>query len=165
MKQQPNGKALRTVIVVCLIGLYFVLAVGVTLLGSSIYRAVAASADENSTHRTALSYVANQVRRGDGETVAVGSFGGYPALRLNETTEDGYVYVTYIYCYKGTLRELYTEAGSGLNPEDGTALIALESLDFSVRDGLVSVTAGDADGHSWSLDICPRNGIEEVDEL
>lgn len=165
MKQMPSGKALRTVIVVCLVGLYFVLAVGVTLLGSSIYRAVAVSADENSTHRTALSYVANQVRRGDAESVAVGSFGGYDALRLSETTEGGYVYVTYIYCYEGSLRELYTEEGSGLMPEDGTALISLAQLDFQVQDGLISVTAGDSAGHVWSLKLYPKNGIEEVDEL
>lgn len=153
MKNAPDGRGFRTVVVFCLAGLYFVLAIGVTVLGSSIYRSVAVAADENSTHRAALSYVVNQVRRSGKDTVALGEFEGVPALCLSETTPEGYVYLTYIYCYEGYLRELYTEADSGLLPADGTALIELEKLEFSLTGELVSVTAGDADGRSWSVSI------------
>lgn len=162
MKNMPEGKALRSVVVFCLVGLYFVLAIGVTLLGSGIYRSVAASADENSTHRIALSYVANQMRRIASGPVRLGEFEGCDALRLDETLDDGSVYVTYIYCYNGQLMELYTELGSGLLPADGTALIALERLEFDLKDGLLTVTAGDQSGHSWSLTLHPEAGAEEV---
>lgn len=164
MKNPPNGKSVRTLAVFSLAGLYFVLAIGVTLLGSGTYRSVAAAADQRYTQRTALSYVVNQVRRGGEEVVAVGDFGGCSALRLLETTPDGSVYATYIYCYEGQLRELYTELGSGLLPADGMGLAALASLDFSTNQGLITVTAGDGE-RTWSVKLFPQAGVEEVGHL
>ena len=118
MKIHSGGNGLRRVVVVCLAGLFALLAMGVTLLGTGVYRAVAGDADANSTQRTALSYVVNQIRRADAGGVAVGTFGGADALRLTETGEDGSVYVTLIYCWEGSLRELYMEEDTGLAPED-----------------------------------------------
>lgn len=160
MKPDSNSGALRTVVVFCLAGLYLVLAVGVTLLGSGVYRAVASTADENYTQRTALSYVANQVRRGSSAPVAVGQFEGLSALRLSEAGDDGSVYVTYIYCYDGQLRELYTELGSGLTAADGIALMELDSLGFQGEGNVLTIVAN---GHAVSL--LPRVGLEEVGEL
>ena len=165
MRRVPNGKGLRTVVVVCLAGLYFVLAIGVTLLGSSIYRATAADAKDNSDRRTALSYVANQIRRNEAQAVVLGEFEGVPALRLTELGEDGTAYATYLYCYDGWLMELYTEQDSGLLPADGTALLELKSLRFARNGKLLTFTAENFTGKSWSLTLCPREGIEEVGRL
>ena len=76
MKIHSGGNGLRRVVVVCLAGLFALLAMGVTLLGTGVYRAVAGDADANSAQRTALSYVVNQIRRADAGGVAVGTFGG-----------------------------------------------------------------------------------------
>lgn len=165
MRFEPEHRGVRTAVVICLAAFFFVLAMGVTLLGSSVYRAAAADADVNAAHRTALSYVVNQIRRGDAGGVAVGSFGGGDALRLSETLSDGTVYVTLIYCYDGSLRELYMEEGTGLSPEDGTSILALDSLGLAVgEDGLLTITAG-LDGTSWPVSLAPRSGVEEVGEL
>lgn len=64
----------------CLAALFALLAMGVTLMGTGVYRAVADDADANSTQRTALSYVVNQIRRSDAGGVAIGTFGGGDAL-------------------------------------------------------------------------------------
>lgn len=154
----------RAALVICLAALYFVLAMGVALLGANLYRATAADAQTNAAHRVALSYVANQVRRGDAPGLAVGSFEGYPALRLRETTEDGSVYFTLIYCCDGQLRELYMEQDAGLAPEDGISLLPLEGLDFSVSGGMLVVTAQGSE-REWSVTLSPRTGIEEVGAL
>ena len=164
MKFDQDRRGLRSALVICLAGLFFLLAMGVALLGSNLYRAVAADADENYAHRTALSYVVNQLRRGDNGGLAVGGFEGVPAVCTAETLDDGSVYVTLIYCYDGQLRELYMEKGTGLMPGDGLPLMPLDSLDFSLSGGLLTVTAGSG-GQSWSVSLAPRAGIEEVDAL
>ena len=165
MKIHSGGNGLRRVVVVCLAGLFALLAMGVTLMGTGVYRAVAGDADANSAQRTALSYVVNQIRRADAGGVAVGTFGGADALRLTETGEDGSVYVTLIYCFEGSLMELYMEEGTGLAPEDGMPLLELSSLDLSVTEnGGLDITASDGE-HQWSVTLYPRTGVEEVGEL
>ena len=134
MKTHSGGTGLRRVVIVCLAALFALLAMGVTLMGTGVYRSVADDADTNSTQRIALSYVVNQIRRLDAGGVAVGTFGGGDALRLTETSEDGSVYVTLIYCFEGSLMELYMEEGTGLAPEDGMELLELSSLDLSVSE-------------------------------
>lgn len=165
MKIHSGGNGLRRVVVVCLAGLFALLAMGVTLLGTGVYRAVAGDADANSAQRTALSYVVNQIRRADAGGVAVGTFGGADALRLTETGEDGSVYVTLIYCFEGSLRELYMEEGTGLAPEDGMAVLPLSSLSLSVSEaGNLDISAGSG-ADRWSVTLHPRTGVEEVGEL
>lgn len=164
MKFNQGQPGLRSALAVCLAGLFFLLAMGVALLGGNLYRAVAADADENDTHRTALSYVVNQLRRGDNGGLAVGEFEGVPAARTTETLEDGSVYITLIYCYDGQLRELYMEEGTGLTPGDGAALMPLDSLDFALNEGLLTVTAGSG-GERWQVSLAPRAGIGEVGAL
>lgn len=164
MKSAGTGARARLALVFCLMGLYLLLAAGVTLMGSGVYRAVTASAAENSTHRTALSYVANQLRRTGTGAAALGDFGGVDALRLTETAGDGAVYYTYIYCRDGALRELYTAADSGLGAADGLALLDLASLEFDWSGELLTVTAGDG-SHFWSVKLRPDGGLEEVGTL
>lgn len=165
MKTHSGGTGLRRVVIVCLATLFALLAMGVTLMGTGVYRSVADDADTNSTQRIALSYVVNQIRRWDAGGVAVGTFGGGDALRLTETSEDGSVYVTLIYCFEGSLMELYMEEGTGLAPEDGMPLLELSSLDLSVSEtGGLDITASDG-AHRWSVTLYPRTGVEEVGEL
>ena len=165
MKTHSGGAGLRRVVIVCLAALFALLAMGVTLMGTGVYRAVVDDANANSAQRTALSYVVNQIRRADAGGVSVGAFGGGDALRLTETGGDGSVYVTLIYCFEGSLRELYMEEGTGLAPEDGMALLELSSLDLSVTEnGGLDITVSDG-VHQWSVSLYPRTGVEEVGEL
>lgn len=153
MNNQPARGGLRTLLVLFLCALYFVLAMGLTLLGSGIYRDAASSSDATYERRTALSYLLNQVRRADAAGgVVLTSFGDGDALALREGE-----YVTLLYCYGGELMELYAEAGSGLGPEDGTAILPLASLELTAQDGLLSIDAG---GHRAAL--APRTGLEEA---
>ena len=165
MKTHSGGAGLRRVVIVCLAALFALLAMGVTLMGTGVYRAVADDADANSTQRTALSYVVNQIRRSDAGGVAIGTFGGGDALRLTETGEDGSMYVTLIYCFEGSLMELYMEEGTGLAPEDGMELLERSYLDLSVSEnGGLDITASDG-AHRWAVTLYPRTGVEEVGEL
>ena len=154
MKPNQPGRALRPVLTVVLCALFFLLAMGIVLLGSGVYRGAVAAADENYIHRTALSYLVNQVRRGDAAGgVSLGSFGGADALYLREAG-----YVTVLYCYDGQLRELYAEEGLEFAPEDGAAVLPLASLALEGGDGVITITAEDADGTVYTAGVAPRSG-------
>lgn len=155
---------LRSGAVFALCGLFAVLCMGLALLSSGVYRTVAAAAEENYTHRTALSYLVNQVRRSDVRGgVALGTFGDSDALRLTEWV-DGTAYETVIYCYEGQLMELYTESGAGLGPDAGSAILPLDSLTLDLSAGVLTLTAG-LDGETYTATVSPRCGVEEVGEL
>ena len=155
---------LRSGAVLALCGLFAALSMGLTLLAAGVYRAVAAAADENYSHRTALSYLVNQIRRADeAGGVALGSFGDSDALRLAEQV-DGTAYVTLIYCRDGQLTELYTEAGSGLGPDDGSPLLPLDGLDLSEENGVLTIRV-QAQGRVYTAAMAPRCGTTEAGQL
>lgn len=163
MDREHSG--LRSAAVLALCGLFAVLAVGLALLSSGVYRTVAGAAGENDTRRTALSYLINQVRRADRtDGVAVGTFGDGDAVALTETME-GADYVTILYCLDGQLMELYAEAGSGLGPADGLAVLALEGLSVETDGALITFTVTAPDGAVSTGSVSPRCGFEEVGEL
>ncbi|MCC8122607.1 MAG: DUF4860 domain-containing protein [Oscillospiraceae bacterium] len=151
MKFSTNGLRLITVVLLC--GLFFLFAVSVILLGSDLYRNMVDDTDERYTQRTALSYLVNQVRRGDvAGGVSVESFGGSDALVLRENG-----YITRLYCYNGQLYELYTEEGLEFAPEDGIAVLALTSLTLSVQDNCIFISA---DGFETAVSL--RSAVSEV---
>lgn len=154
-----QGRALRSAVTVVLCALFFLLAIGVVLLGSGVYRGTAAAADENFTHRTALGYLTNQIRRGDvAGGLSLGSFGGGDALFLRENG-----YVTILYCYEGQLLELFAEEGLDLPPDAGMAILPLASLTLEPGGDCLRITVTDGDGTAHFADLAPRCGwTEEV---
>ena len=158
--QRRSSRLLRTALVAALSALFFLLAMGITLMGSSVYRSTAAASDAHYTARTAVSYLANQLRQGDRTgSVTVTSFGDGDALMLTEGS-----YYTLLYCYEGQLRELYAETGSGMTAADGLSILALDSLEISVEDGLISLTASGEDA-SGSVSSAPRCGVSVLEEV
>ena len=156
---------LRSAAVLALCGLFAVLAVGLAILSSGVYRSAAASSDGNSARRTALSYLVNQVRRADRVGgVAVGTFGDGDAVALTETVE-GTDYVTILYCLDGQLMELYAEAGSDRTPADGLAVLALSDLSVETDGARITFTVTAPDGAVSTASVSPRCGFEEVGEL
>ena len=152
-----NG--LRGAMTAALCALFLLLAMGTALLSSSVYRQTAQAGQDNSLQRTALSYLANQIRRGDGAGLQAGYFGGAGALVIPEGE-----YLTVIYCYDGALRELYTARGSGLGPADGVAILALDSLEIGVEGPLLTLTvrSGQAEHR---LCLAPRGGVAQIGEV
>lgn len=164
MNNSHNG--LRSAAVFALCGLFAVLAMGLSLLSSGVYRSAAAQADQNYTRRTALSFLVNQVRRSDEVgCIALGRFGGSDALVLTERL-DGANYVTILYCFDGSLRELYTEEGTNLPPEEGMPVLELQSMETSYSGGLLTLTVTADDGAVSTVSLSPRcTPFEEVGDL
>lgn len=159
---------METVALLVLCALFFVLAVGAIATGVSAYGRTNSTVEENNALRTAMAYISNQARQGDiSGGVEKGLIFGRDALILNEHVLDDegtvYTYCTFIYCYDGYLRELYTEKGleGDMGPEAGTDLIPLDSLDLTVNGGMITATVG-WNGVKGSVSFWPRSAGAEV---
>lgn len=161
MSPSPVRGGLHSAAAWMLCALFAVLAVGLALLSSGVYRAAAADAQRNYNHRTALSYLVNQLRRADrAGSLALVPFGDGDAVALYEDDGAGGQYVTLLYCHSGQLRELYTAADAGLTPADGLAILPLSALELTGEGAAVTITATTAEGEIWSTVVAPRCGFE-----
>jgi hypothetical protein len=74
-----------------------------------------------------------------------------------EQTVGGETYQTWIYCYDGSLRELFVKKGTAFSPEDGQPLTELADFTASrAGDGLYAIAVMDNDGRMADLYISPR---------
>ncbi len=161
LKQTKQGKVLKVITVLALISLFFVFAIGVTLVGSNVYAQTTQNSDENYTHRTAISYLVNQIWRADvKDGISIGTFGDGDAIFLSELG-----YVTVLYVHEGMLNEIYMEEGFELTPESGTAILPVESMTAEVIDGnLLNIEITSLTGNTYSTSLSPKSVIiQEVE--
>lgn len=104
-------------------------AVALVLSGAHVYQNTTDGLKQNYTVRTAAAYLQEKVREYSSESqIALLSENGQTVLALYEDGDSGYV--TYIYLYKGKLRELFTKKGRDIVWSSGQELVAVDT--FSV---------------------------------
>ena len=140
--------------------IFALLAMLLTTMGISVYRAVIDNSEQNYSRRMAVSYISNRVRRANraGE-VAVGTYGDGDALLLG-SEYGGVDYVTKIYYYDGSIRELFCKADAEIDVNAGTALIAAKGFSVSTGDGFITVTVTDEYG-SVNNTVIALKGVSE----
>ena len=126
------------------------------LAGSKVYENISSRMDQTYTGSVALQYVANKVRQGDADkAVAVRTEDGQPVLEIRESIEGG-DYITWIYYYEGSIRELFTYEDSGLGLADGLEILECDGLyDHAGRPATSCDNAWDRGG---SLTLSLRSG-------
>ncbi len=141
-----------------LFGVFAACILAVLLTGAGAYRRLTGRDQAAYARRTALQYVATRVRQSDVlDQVEVEDFRGVTALVLRE--EGGYV--TRVYCHDGFIKELYAdEEEAFLVPGDGERILEARGLEFSLEDGLLTVTATDGSGVVSTLLLSLRSGEE-----
>lgn len=101
----------------------------------------------------ALQYVANKVRQGDADkAVAVRTEDGQPVLEIRESIEGG-DYITWIYYYEGSIRELFTYEDSGLGLADGLEILECDGLTITQEGQLLHVATLGTGGGSLTLSL------------
>ncbi|MDR2355489.1 MAG: DUF4860 domain-containing protein [Clostridiales Family XIII bacterium] len=155
-----KSSMLDTAVVLLLMGMFVLLSIGVMVLGISVYNNTNKLSSENYAQRTVLSYIANQVRRGDtGGGIEVRDIDGVRALVFRQDF-DGTDYLTCLYAHDGELRELFTEDGSEQELASGVPIMPVTGLSFAIRDGLIEVQVTDeASEVPQSLLLSPRSGV------
>jgi hypothetical protein len=152
---------LDTAVVLLLMGMFILLSIGVMVLGISVYNNTNKLSSDNYAQRTVLSYIANQVRRGDSNGgVEVRDMGGVEALVFRQEL-GGSDYLTCLYAYDGELRELFTEDGAEQELASGVSIMPIADLSFDIRDGRIDVRVSEASGETRSLILTPRSGVNK----
>ena len=152
--------SMQGVFVFVLLGLFAVMSTLMVLLGAQMYRGTVERSELNNDFRVLNAYVRSMARAEDSAgAVAVEDLDGTRALALYEDIE-GDSYVTWIYQYEGELYELFTEADSAFDPEDGTAICAANSFDAAVEGNLVRVSMTDADDEPCTVQVALRCAAE-----
>ena len=139
MMQKTQKHHISGLLALLLFGLFAVCILAVLLTGGQTYRRLSERDDAAYAARTAAQYISTRVRQADAQdAVTVTDFGGCAALALTEEIE-GAQYVTYIYCYDGWLRELFTTADAEMTPADGEKVLEAAEMTVRQEDSLLTV--------------------------
>lgn len=155
MRRKPIQHHIDALAALLLFGVFAACVLAVLLTGAGAYRRLTLRDQAAYTRRACAQYIATKVRQADGAgAIAVEEAQGIQALVLGGDEE----YITYIYCYDGWLRELYTWSQQPMSPEDGLELVQAEGLDLSLEDGLLTVRVTGAQGREDTLLLSLRSG-------
>ncbi|MCI8651542.1 MAG: DUF4860 domain-containing protein [Oscillospiraceae bacterium] len=156
MKKTGLQHHMDTLGALLLFGVFAVCVLAVLLTGADAYRGLTQRNQEAGNRRSCVQYIATKVRQSDSlGAVSVENFGGVDALVLGEGE-----YITRIYCYDGSLMELFADAALPMEPEDGEKVIALDWLEMSLQDDLLTIEVLDIDGQVSTLLLSLRSGEE-----
>ena len=120
----------------------------VVLTGADVYGRLTRRGLDAYERRTVPQYIATKVRQADcEEAVSLDRKNGIDTLQLAEWIE-GKKYVTYIYCYEGAVRELFSDESVPFAPEAGEKIAEATSVEFALEKGCLYVTVGRENGKS-----------------
>ena len=109
----------------------------VLISGAKSYKNVTAVMEEQFSVNTCISYVTAKVRHYDSEgAVTVGKIDDTDALLFKEKIA-GEEYLTYLYCYDGSLMELFCSADMEVLPIEGQQIMELDSLELSAEGDII----------------------------
>lgn len=158
MKRERGQGNISGLAALMVFGVFALCILLVLLTGADRYQRLNLRDQSAYSHRTAVQYVATRVRQADkAGALSVGQLGGADALFIAEEY-DGVSYVTCVYCYEGTLRELFTFADEPLAPEDGEILLPLQGLELELDGQLLTARLTDETGEMQHLNLFLRSG-------
>lgn len=135
------------------------------LTGARVYENINVRMEENFSGQTALSYISNKISQSDQEDmIDVEAINGTDVLVLAEDYE-GARYETLIYCQDGYIRELFSEADSGLTLADGIDIMACHGLQFTlISDNLLKIELKDEVGDLMYIALRSGSGGTRDDQ-
>jgi len=161
-KQGYHNKQTMNLLFTMLLFLVFVLsALFTVLIGGKVYENINSRIEENYSGQVVLNYVANKVRQNDkADSIVVRDIEDTAVLELSQEI-NGISYVTWIYCMDGAVRELFTNAGSGLGLADGLEIIDCQGLTFRQEGDILEVEVADQSNTKLLLNIRSGGKIDE----
>lgn len=147
-----RGQAASLLFTMLLFLVFVLCALFTVLIGGKVYENINSRAEDNFNGVTALHYAANKVRQNDRMgMISVTEIDGVPVLEIRQEAGDE-IYVTWIYCHEGWIKELFTFEGSGLGLADGLPVIECGGLDMEQEGNLIRITTEET-GSSIMLSV------------
>ena len=157
MRRQERIDNLSGLLALVLFVMFAACILFVLLTGAEVVQKLTHRDQESYDRRTIPQYIATKVRQSDAAgMIFVADFSSVEAdtqgntLFLNCDVE-GETYCTRIYCWDGTVRELFSEAGEAFLPEDGEKIMELQGLHFSLENSILYVELEYENGESEQL--------------
>jgi|GEM_PF-738111 len=140
----PRNAEIGTAFNIILFLIFILCALFTVLIGARVYENIHTRNQQNYSDYVILHYVANKVRQGDtAGSITTEDIDGIPVLNISEKTA-GTGYVTRIYAYEGSLRELFMRDDADLTLADGLKIADCSGLDISEEGDLLKLgTKGD----------------------
>ena len=147
----------HTVCVLAVICMFGISAMMLGSVGASVYKNIAERNLDSFELRTSLSYVKTKINQYDEVgKIAIEERDGIKMLILSEEVE-GEIYDASVYFNKGKLYEITGERGMKFKPDDGFAILSVDSFEITEKDGLVKLVTTNKDGESETLYVKLRN--------
>lgn len=122
------------------LAILFILLLCALVLGVHTYSTVAARQASNNAAREGLQLIANNVRANDAkDAIGVGQGPEGLSLVVMERLESG-TFEIRTYLYQRHILQEYALSGNPYSPESATVLCESGTFDFSVNQGLLSIT-------------------------
>lgn len=153
----PRKHSADFLFLLIIFGFFAVLAFSTVVLGAGFYRSAVSNSQKLASVDMAAGYIAEKLRQTDEtDSFSVEEFGDSQALALRSQYNDE-TFITWIYTWDDTLRELFVREDADINPEMGTALADISRLFVTpVSDSLYKLQAENSDGDRTELYISPR---------
>ena len=146
----------HTVCVLAVICMFGISAMMLGSVGASVYKNIAERNLNSFELRTSLSYVKTKINQYDeAGRIAVEERDGVKMLILSEEVQ-GEIFDTAVYFNKGKLYEITGARGMKFKPDDGFAILNVDSFDISENNGLIKLVTTD-DGETETLYVKLRN--------
>ena len=133
----------------------------VLMTGATAYQGVRDRVENHYSEDTVISYIAMKLRHYDAEdcTITVGSVADSDALLMTEVIDDN-EYVTAIYFYDGSIRELYAEASYDFAPDDGAKIVEARGISIkALGDGVFTIQCTGTGGAIAETTLSLRSGV------
>lgn len=167
MKTNKTGSLLEFVSVLLLFFMFMLSLCFSLLTAGSAYGAVSESDGQCYNSGICSSYILSKLRHCEVSygipVIYTDKIFGTDALVLAEF-QDKDSYRTYIYCYDGYIRELYTDNAGEAEPEDGETIAEAVSFSASEKDNLLKVEFVTPDGQKSSFHYYIKTAEAESDE-
>ena len=146
----------HTVCVLAVICMFGISAMMLGSVGASVYKNIAERNLNSFELRTSLSYVKTKINQYDEVgRIAVEERDGVKMLLLSEEVQ-GEIFDTAVYFNKGKLYEITGARGMKFKPDDGFAILNVDSFEISEDNGLIKLVTTD-DGEIETLYVKLRN--------
>ena len=157
-----NGHRNITQLLALLVFGVFALCVAAVLLtGAGTYQNLTRRGSEAYAQRVAVRYLTTRFQQAP--ALRVEDFCGLETLAISEEI-GGKTYVTRVYCYEGTVRELFSAENAPVGPGDGERVLEAEKLTFSRKEQLLTVEITHPNGRVQQLLLAMPAWKEGQDE-
>ncbi len=146
--KNDRSHSIDMLFVLLLFAVFIIMALAVSASSAAAYKKSCVQCDQRFNRQTCISYITAKIRsNNEAGKISIVQKDGVNALCITDSFESS-EYHTYIYQYKGTVRELFCNAAVDIDLNAGSVLAEASDLKFSLDSGLFKISLTDLDGQS-----------------